>query len=98
MSGQAPLVSAPSQPPVIGDFDGNGIADVVILGRGGLVAGYTLAPDPGIRALFVAVLVLIGAMLVVAAVYVPPPASSARGFGQGWGRPRGVWKSKRATD
>ncbi|CAN0000500.1 unnamed protein product [Ascophyllum nodosum] len=98
LSGQAPLVSAPSQPPVIGDFDGNGIADVVILGRGGLVAGYTLAPDPGIRALFVAVLVLIGAMLVVAAVYVPPPASSARGFGQGWGRPRGVWKSKRATD
>lgn len=110
LAGSTPLMAGPAQPPVIGDFDGDGIADVLIVGHGGTAAGYALAPDPGIRAMFVAVLVLVGAMLAVAAVYIPPPPSSSasalrrgsvgggRGGGGGGGRaPPGV-KSKRATD
>lgn len=89
----------------MGDFDGDGITDVVVIGRQRgewIAAGYALAPDPGVRALFVAVLALIVAMLVVAAFHVPPP--TRYGGGGSWRRRRGAgtWrysgKSKRATD
>lgn len=75
--GSTPVVVGPSQRPVVGDFDGDGLADVLVVGWGGGAAGYSLTPDPGIRALFVAVLALAATMLVVAAVYVPPPPSSS---------------------
>lgn len=75
--GSTPLISGPSQRPVIGDFDGDGMADVLIVGRSGAAAGYTLSPDPGVRVLFVGVLALAAAMLLVAAVHVPPPPSAS---------------------
>lgn len=75
--GSTPVIVPPSLRPVVGDFDGDGLADVLIVGWGGAAAGYALTPDPGIRALFVAVVALAAAMLVVAAVYVPPPSSSS---------------------
>lgn len=105
--GSTPLVVGPSQRPVIGDFDGDGMADVLVVGWGGAAVGYALTPDPGIRALFVAVLALAAAMLIVAAVYVPPPSSLSsrssssrrRNGGGGGGRERlPGGKSKRATD
>lgn len=104
--GSTPLVVGPSQRPVVGDFDGDGMADVLVVGWGGAAVGYALTPDPGIRALFVAVLALAAAMLIVAAVYVPPPSSSSsstsstgrrRDGGRG-GRKLPGGKSKRATD
>lgn len=76
--GSTKLVSAPLQRPVAGDFDGNGLTDFVIVGVTGSTVGYALAPDPGIHAVFVVVLVFIAAILVVAAIYVPPPASAGR--------------------
>lgn len=79
MAGSTPIVVPPSQRPVVGDFDGDGLADVLVVGWGGGVTGYALTPDPGVRALFVAVLALAAAMLVVAAAYAPPPPSSGRG-------------------
>lgn len=113
MVGSTPLVVGPSQRPVVGDFDGDGMADVLVVGWGGAAVGYALTPDPGIRALFVAVLALAAAMLIVAAVYVPPPSSSysssswssrgssgrrpGGGGGGGGGRLIGG-KPKRATD
>lgn len=106
LEGSTRLRTGPSMIPVVRDFDGDGMADVIIVGWGGELMGYALTRDPGIQALFVAVLVLIGTMLVVAAVYVPPPGSSARwtredgrgrGASQRWGQQR-RGKSKRATD
>lgn len=108
--GSTPIAVAPSQPPITGDFDGDGVTDFVVVDQSGSAAGYALAADPGIRALFVAVLALIGAMLLVAAVYVPPPASAGssswrraavgrrRGRTPGMGARRPGGKSKRATD
>lgn len=110
--GSTVLAAGPSQRPVIGDFDGDGVADVVVVGWHGTTAGYALAPDPGMRALFVAVLVVIGTMLVVATSYFPPPVNATpgdwasgrrvlrerlEGAGTG-GQPRPGVKSKRATD
>ncbi|CAM9930767.1 unnamed protein product, partial [Scytosiphon promiscuus] len=77
LMGSTPLISGPSQRPVVGDFDGDGMADVLIVGRSGAASGYALSPDPGVRMLFVAVLALAAAMLLVAAVHVPPPPSAS---------------------
>ncbi|CBN74487.1 aldehyde dehydrogenase, putative [Ectocarpus siliculosus] len=102
LAGSTPLAAPPSQRPVLGDFDGDGVADVLVVGWSGAVAGYALAPDPGVRAMFVAVLALVAAMLVVAAVHVPPPpsSSSSRGGGRAtqYGTGLAGGKSKRATD
>lgn len=78
--GSTPLAFPPKNRPVAGDFDADGFTDFVVVGGDGSVAGYALAPDPGIRALFMLVVAMVVTMLVVAAVYVPAPGRSrARG-------------------
>ncbi|CAM9406606.1 unnamed protein product [Choristocarpus tenellus] len=91
LMGSSALLFPPCRPPIVGDFDSDGLADLIVPGDG-FITGYTLKAKGGIHALFMLVLAIVVVMLIVAASRVPE-----EGSGSGW-TSTGRGSVKRATD
>ena len=80
-TGSVRIIDAPAARPVVGDLDGDGVNDIILVGRRGRMTGYIVSEDVGGEIILMTVLAVLVAMLTVMNSAETKHAKSAAAFG-----------------